>query len=590
MKTMKRALSLLLVMVTLCSVIAIPALAASTTGFDILTSSNFAKTFTLSSSGKTTPYTNSNLSTRGTVTYGASSSSYIDNAADELYILDVGSTNGTYWAYVSYPTSSGRVKAYISLSAITSNNAGHNKTTSTGKFYCSLRENTATNSSYYVATGDTVYLVATSSSKYQILYPISNGKWRLAWCSASDYQKYCGSTGNSGNPVTAIHISTSGTTTNPVSGSFVRIRYSVNNRYLGVPAEGISDNGTQLQIRDYAAGNQNQIFQLINTGKGWHITSLQSGKIIEVRDSSHDDCAQVAQWDKHDLACARWDIVKNSDGTVSFGNRESGKYLNVYGGGNAGNGTRMIQYHDDNTYAMRFLIEPVTISGYTTTAGTISVSKIKQEKNLSICSWHPLNGLTRTMLEQDEIPESNIKLPSGVEAFNTSVDAIGFVLSWVCNSSEVTRIHVTEGTNGLLSIRYGTSIEQNRSGKKMSLAQMLTEAHRGEAAYVLWAASDADKCIRNWFGLSGNGKYSMEMSFGKVKYGDYGYALIIENGTIRQIPLIYSDSSYDIYYKENKKTHFVMDAADVLRNTKLPLADDEARIVMIQLVKNGYVK
>ena len=199
MKTMKQVLSLLLVMVTLSSVIAIPALAASTTGFDILTNSNYATTFTLSSSGKTIPYTNSNLSTRGTVSYGASSSSYIDNAADELYILDVGSTNGTYWAYVSYPASSGRVKAYIPLSAITSNNASHNKTTSTGKFYCSLRENTATNSSYYVATGDTVYLVATSSSKYQILYPISNGKWRLAWCSASDYQKYCDSTENSGN-------------------------------------------------------------------------------------------------------------------------------------------------------------------------------------------------------------------------------------------------------------------------------------------------------------------------------------------------------------------------------------------------------
>lgn len=590
MKTMKRVLSLLLVMVTLCSVIAIPALAASTTGFDILTNSNYAKAFTLTSTGKTIPYTNSNLSTRGTATYGASSNSYIDNSADELYILDVGCTNGTYWAYVSYPTSSGRVKAYIPLSAITSNNAGHNKTSSTGKFYCSLREGSSTSSSYYVAKGDTVYLIATSSSKYQILYPISNGKWRLAWCSASDYQKYCGSTDNSGNAGTAIHISTSGTTTNPVSDSFVRIRYSVNNRYIDVPAEGISDNGTQLQIWDYAPGNQNQIFQLTDTGNGWYITSLQSGKIIEVRDSSHDDFAQVAQWDKHNLACARWDIIKNSDGTVSFRNRESGKYLNVYGGGNAGNGTKMIQYHDDKSYAMRFWIEPVTISGYTTTASTISSAKIKQEKDLSIRSWHPLNGLTRTMLEQDEIPETDIKLPAGVEAFNTTVDAIGFVLSWVCNSSEVTRIHVTEGTNGQMSIRYGTSIEQNRSGKNMSLAQMLTEAHRGEAAYVLWAASDADKCIRNWFGLSGNGKYSMEMSFGKVKYGDYGYALIVENGAIRQIPLIHSDSSYDIYYKENKQAHFVMDAADVLRNTKLPLADDEARTVMIQLVKNGYVK
>lgn len=379
-------------------------------------------------------------------------------------------------------------------------------------------------------------------------------------------------------------------TTNPVSGSFVRIRYSVNNRYLDIPADGISANGTQLQIWDYAPGNQNQIFQLTDTGRGWRITSLQSSKVIEVRDSSHDDYAQVAQWDKHDSACARWDIVKNSDGSVSFKNRESGKYLNVCGGDNAGNGTKIIQYHDDHTTAMRFFIEPVAISGYTTTASTISSAQIKQENNLNVRSWHPLNGLTRTMFEQDAIPESKINLPSGVEKFNTSVDAISFVLSWISNSSEVTRIHVTEGTNGKISIQYGTSIEQNRSGKKMTLSQMLTDAHQGEAAYVLWAAGDADECIRKWFGLSGNGKYSMEMSFGKVKFGDYGYALIIENGAIRQVPLIHPDSTYCIYYKENNQTHYVMDAAEVLRNTKLPLADDEARIVMIQLVKNGYIK
>lgn len=366
MKTTKMLLSLLLALITLCSVISVPVSAASTTAFDILSSSNYAKTFTLSRSGQTIPYTNSNLNDRGTVTYGASSKSYIDNSTDELYIFDVGCTNGTWWAYVSYPVSSGRVKAYIPLSAITSNNAGHSKTTSTGKFYCSLREDTDASSKYYVAEGDTVYLISTSY-KYQILYPISGGKWRLAWCSASDYQKYCGSTGYSDNTGNTINISTEGTTTNPASGSYARIRYSVNNRCLDVPSEAISNNGTQLQIWDYVSGNQNQIFQLTDTGKGWHITSLQSGKIIEVRDSSHEDCAQVAQWDVHDLDCARWDIVKNVDGTVSFRNRESGKYLNVYGGGDAGNGTKMIQYHDDNTYAMKFLIEPVDISGDTTT-------------------------------------------------------------------------------------------------------------------------------------------------------------------------------------------------------------------------------
>lgn len=201
MKITKRLISLLLILITVVGMIAIPAAAASTTAFDILSSSSYAKTYTLATSGKTIPYTTKYLTTRGTASYGASASSYIDNAADELYILDVGCTNGTYWAYVSYPTSSGRVKAYIPLSAITGNNAGHTKTVSTGKFYCALRQNGSTSSSYYVAKGDTVYLVATSGSRYQILYPISGGKWRLAWCSASDYNKYCAGTTVSQNQI-----------------------------------------------------------------------------------------------------------------------------------------------------------------------------------------------------------------------------------------------------------------------------------------------------------------------------------------------------------------------------------------------------
>lgn len=143
----------------------------------------------------------------------------------------------------------------------------------------------------------------------------------------------------------------------PQSGNFVRIRYAANNKYLDVPAEGIANNGTQLQIWDYAYGNQNQIFRMVNTGKGWQIISHQSGKVVEVRNSSHNDCAQVAQWDKHSLSCARWDIVYNGDGTISFRNRESSKFLNVCGGGNAGNGTKLIQYHNDGTVAMKFYIE-----------------------------------------------------------------------------------------------------------------------------------------------------------------------------------------------------------------------------------------
>lgn len=581
MKTTKRISSLMLALVILISAVPLTTFAASWPG---LSEDCYAE---YKVPGRVNVYADAKLAKRGTESPYREYGAYLD-PGDLIYIYSINATS----CRIKYPAGSTYKIGYVSTSTLLGVSAP------TEAFTAQVKVNTYTGASTSsrsgsVAIGDTVYkLGATKSGYVLIMYTAISGSrsMKIAFVTKSDYERTKGNSGSTDGTGSSNAISTAGSTTTPVSGSFVRIRYSLNNRYLDIPADGISNNGTQLQVWDYAPGNQNQIFQLTDTGKGWHITSLQSGKIVEVRDSSHSDCAEVAQWSPHDLPCARWDIVKNTDGTVSFRNRESGKYLNVYGGGNAGNATKIIQYHDDSTYAMRFLIEPVTIDDYITTVDAISSSKIKQEKDLSVRSWHPLSGLTRTMLEQDEIPEPDIKLSSDVESFNTVVDTIGFALAWACNSSEVTRIHVIEGTNGQMSIRYGASIEQNRSGKKMSLAQMLIEAHPGEAAYVLWAADDADKCIRNWFGLSGNGKYSMEMSFGKIKYGDYGYALILENGAIRQIPLIHADSSYDIYYKENKQTYFIMDATDALRNTKLPLADDEAHTIMVQLVKNGYVK
>ena len=191
-KKFTKVLSVLLIFVMLAGTFSLVASAAKTTAYDFLNTSMYAKCYTLNKTGKTIPYTNSNLSTRGTRTYGASKSSYIDNACDELYLCDVGvNSKGVAWAYVSYPTSSGRVYAYIPLSVITGNNGSHVKKISSGKFNCSYRRGVSASSSYYVAKGDAVYLLHSDSNGKQILYPISGGKWRIGWASSSNYNKYC---------------------------------------------------------------------------------------------------------------------------------------------------------------------------------------------------------------------------------------------------------------------------------------------------------------------------------------------------------------------------------------------------------------
>lgn len=302
MKTMKKALCLILAVITLCSVIAFPAFAASTTAFDILSSSHYAKTFMLSSSGKTIPYTSKDLKTPGTVTYGASSKAYIANSTDEIYILDVGYNGCIYWAYVSYPTSSKRVYAYIPLSAITSNNGSHVKTTSTGKFYCSLRENTSTNSNYYVAKGDMVYLVGTSS-KYQILYPISGGKWRLAWCSASDYQKYCGSTGSSGNSGNTNDTAGMTDVTAYFAGKTITLQSVQNGKYLC--ADGNISNTPAMCNRD--SGSTWETFTVSSiTSDGWvGFKATTNGKYLSATINATDSPVRAAASKLQSWECFR---------------------------------------------------------------------------------------------------------------------------------------------------------------------------------------------------------------------------------------------------------------------------------------------
>lgn len=189
-------------MISVLSVFTLTASAASTSAYSNLSSSRYAKVYTLNRSGRTIPYTSKYLSTRGSVTYGRSSSAYIDNAYDELYLFSVGVTNNKYWAYVSYPIGSRRANAYIPLSSITNNNGSHVKKNSTGKFYCSYRSGVSTSSKYYVDKGDSVYLLNTSGNQCQILYPISGNKWRIGFCSKSDYDRYC----NPGIAVTSIRL------------------------------------------------------------------------------------------------------------------------------------------------------------------------------------------------------------------------------------------------------------------------------------------------------------------------------------------------------------------------------------------------
>ena len=103
--------------------------------------------------------------------------------SDDVYIL----ATGYDWARVSIPVGGGRRIAYVALSDLTPNNATHEVRTGTGHIYCALRRNEALSSTMYAGVGDVMVVVASAGSRFQIIYPVSGGVYRMAWCEISDF-------------------------------------------------------------------------------------------------------------------------------------------------------------------------------------------------------------------------------------------------------------------------------------------------------------------------------------------------------------------------------------------------------------------
>jgi len=206
----------------------------------------------------------------------------------------------------------------------------------------------------------------------------------------------------------------------------------------------------------------------------------------------------------------------------------------------------------------------------------IPEGNVKEKIDMSIAEWRPLHGLTQAMLQTGDLDENNIQ---------TIGSAFEFINNWFGNMYEVTRLNVTVGNDDTVAIKYGTPIESGYSGKKVTLDTILVDKYYNLTPSIIFTAnSREDELIRGWFDLSGEGTYSMELDFGKVYVGDAGYYLSIENGEVYQIPIIQEDTTMNVYYKEKgENAQFLFDAADILRNTKIKLSDEEATKVINRL-------
>lgn len=148
----------------------------------------------------------------------------------------------------------------------------------------------------------------------------------------------------------------------------VRIYHPSSGMYLGIDRNGNEVDGARIQLQNYEEGNQNQIFYIkaVSRDTNGRIQYQirvhgESEMVVEIRNSSHDDWAEAAQWTTHYGNCAKWYFFTETNrngydrAICCITNVESGKMLNVAGNEHY-DGNNLIQYHEDDTEAEVFEI------------------------------------------------------------------------------------------------------------------------------------------------------------------------------------------------------------------------------------------
>lgn len=151
-----------------------------------LSSYAYAKSYTLTSGRYTGVYSDKNFTTR------VSSNAWTGEDDDD-WILETGwNSRNVPYAYISYPvSSSGRRKAYVKLQEVFVNGTLEEaaRTAVNGYTGLCIRKNSGQNSNYWIAPGDSVWLLTNEDGWCQVLYPIQGGMYRIAWMPENEYNK-----------------------------------------------------------------------------------------------------------------------------------------------------------------------------------------------------------------------------------------------------------------------------------------------------------------------------------------------------------------------------------------------------------------
>lgn len=164
-------LSVILILFTMCPV------GLASAKLPALSSSKYIQTYPLKTSGKIYAYTDATLKTQ-------KKNCWIDCAKDECYIVAI-SGNAVK---VSYPLDKGgRNTQWFKRSDFTSTNIAANQRYETFTLQVTTyRHNNGKVKYGYVGANDKAYILGKSGKYTQVIYPLTNGKWKMAWALTSE--------------------------------------------------------------------------------------------------------------------------------------------------------------------------------------------------------------------------------------------------------------------------------------------------------------------------------------------------------------------------------------------------------------------
>jgi len=135
-------------------------------------------------------YTTFELVQRGTVTYGASDISCVENEDVEVLGVDAGSQG--YAIFIRYSTGGGKhAEGYIPMDIVSNVKGPLESGISSGSFLISLTREGDFTEDHMVAAGDEVYYISDEGGGiFCVMYSLDAGGYRIAYCHESDYNKY----------------------------------------------------------------------------------------------------------------------------------------------------------------------------------------------------------------------------------------------------------------------------------------------------------------------------------------------------------------------------------------------------------------